>query len=209
MLKHQPHLQIALRIDLPLLPLNVLKASCSHLLSATVIITNLSEAKVGPSHPNRNNLQREALTPCSCYFLSHQAENPRSLCRIGKFNMELFLFLSKGIYCRGRSLMGGQQMWTLWQRDRLNGAQCSKNILLAARANSHKQPCAAAVRFSCVTVGNSRGFVELWQTKESGRQQNWPDCKTPGCKMAVCTLNILTSTVKKFYNYRFITCPIT
>lgn len=111
-------------------------------------------------------------------------------CLIGKFNMQLLSFLSERIYCRGRGLMGAQQMWTLWQRDRLNGAQRSKNSLLAARANSHEQLCAAAVRFSCSTVGNIRGFVEFWHTNEGGRQHNWPDCKTPGCKMKVCTLNI-------------------
>lgn len=68
MLKHQVHSQIAPTNDQPLLPLNVLKASCSHLLFASDIIIKLLEVKVGLF------LNPQLLMPQSCYVLSNQAE---------------------------------------------------------------------------------------------------------------------------------------
>lgn len=207
MAKHQLHAQIAMTNDLTLLPLNVLEASCSQILSATVFKTNLLEVRVGLSL-NRNYLQLWSTSTTQLLFSEPSGRKSPFTVSYWKIQHELFSFPSKGIFCSGRDLTGGQQMWTLWQCDRLNSAQCSKNILLAVRENSQEQPCAAAVRFSCVTAGNSGGFVEFWQKKERDRQQNWPDCKTPSCKMKVCILHVLTSKVRKFYNYRFITCPI-
>lgn len=90
MLKRQVHPQIALTNDQPLLPLNVLKASCSHFLFASDNIIKLLEVKVGPF------LNHQLLMPQSCYVLSNQAEN--SLLANSTL-IWVFLIPSKAIYC--------------------------------------------------------------------------------------------------------------